>query len=823
MDSVLQKLSVSRYEEEDRQPPYFPCLKYQEKVDTLEEVLEIAPYFQHELNRYGVMTVSVKGHPLPDVILLQALGGQSYVIHWYKIREFGRLLLGHTATEDRLRMWGSSALEFLFTILESPQYIKFGCNIGDSLTKLQKAFGRAADYKYLPNVFGSMDLFNYNKSRHVYSTTLMSCVGKTMSKSWALGLQSLLHNQFDFQVYKESTFTTNKIGDWKDLPSFRKDHNQGTPALLRWRQEFLEPKQLLYCYLETVTLMRMFLQSVWYTVQKEKVKISPSDDMYQAIESFTVMVWSSDYDPRGRNQRKIEEAVEFLKKPRKVDITVQVLREQEAERRRIFKRKFEESSATTGPPDKQKKCSSTPDDDDLNLSFSQANEVLGQDGSDTSKVDQPSKQAVKVTSSTGDKSKAKDTQVQGDRSETKDTPVQGDKSETKDTPAQEDKSETKDSHAQADKSTTKDSQAQEEKSKTEDCSAHGNKSKDISRSPSIVDISSDDQLDVSGQQSEDQEIIELVETAYEADSETLVSGDLVFLGETSCDKYLRLSTNTYEYVDFYPSEDAETAKLDQLSDDRLSSKSVPDELKSAFRDAIRRREKLQLNPHFFDLMYPGDPIRRRYLCPKKKAVIQKAMEEADDIPPERQAKYKREKRQKEEKNLLKELKTRNVLEHLQPETFFTWNHCKDCGGAFHSANTKDCPVTRYQLGQGLLACDQWASPDFFTLYPCLYCEGLDHTTVVCAQMHAYCQACRVRGHKQGEECSKPMSFKAYKFKRLAPFGIRTRTAAAHSEHTDGAKWAFEPSKDLKAEPGRMSPLPRASDFTKFVFDEKTEK
>ena len=117
MDSVLQKLSVSRYEEEDRHPPYFPCLQYQQKVDRLEEVEEIEPIFKHELNRYGVMTITVKGYPQPDVIAIQALGGQSYLIRWNKIRELGKMILGSRFTEDDIRLWGHSSLDFLFTAL----------------------------------------------------------------------------------------------------------------------------------------------------------------------------------------------------------------------------------------------------------------------------------------------------------------------------------------------------------------------------------------------------------------------------------------------------------------------------------------------------------------------------------------------------------------------------------------------------------------------------------------------------------------------------------------------------------------------------------
>ena len=229
-----------------------------------------------------------------------------------------------------------------------------------------------------------------------------------------------------------------------------------------------------------------------------------------------------------------------------------------------------------------------------------------------------------------------------------------------------------------------------------------------------------------------------------------------------------------------------------------------EELK-AIEEAQSKRKLIQLRPHILDAILANVSIHGRYVDP-----VKGQMARVDGDPGHQHFQRNSNKRRTKLKNsIIQVLSTRTVPEHLLEDSLFLAAHCSDCGGKFHSPDTIQCPIARYHNGMKVV--DEHNTAGFFVLFPCLVCDSVIHTTVVCPELHAFCKVCHVRGHRPGQPCRFQAAFKA-RFDRFSRYGLRTYRATS-----EGDRWGYRPvDDDDSVKAGYLSDTEDEKDFTKFI-------
>ena len=89
LDAVLKSLPIQDYNADRTQThPYWQCLSQQKIVNSTSELTSMAFRFEHEVHKFGLLTLDLEGNDeLPDLILLQALGGPNWIINLYRIQQ----------------------------------------------------------------------------------------------------------------------------------------------------------------------------------------------------------------------------------------------------------------------------------------------------------------------------------------------------------------------------------------------------------------------------------------------------------------------------------------------------------------------------------------------------------------------------------------------------------------------------------------------------------------------------------------------------------------------------------------------------------------
>lgn len=270
------------------------CLRNQMVVTNLTELKIVRSRFRWELEMFQVFTMDLEGsESVPDLLLLQTLGGLVYVIQVWKLVDL--IGLQGVATE----------LDFVFQALASPKVVCLGRGIRRDIRDLCRGFANFIhyDYKAFPNIMDIVTLFEFNKGQGMYDPDM----AETWRDEYGLGVLSKAHNGFD---YKLKDWQKLKKQGWSrkaydKLPQCQKIINK-TPWMYQWKKATLHKDQLLYLYLDCSTVLKAVLDSVhFYLTVKDKDRQFLTDvaglDLFDALGQLFFKVWpDTEYKTRER-------------------------------------------------------------------------------------------------------------------------------------------------------------------------------------------------------------------------------------------------------------------------------------------------------------------------------------------------------------------------------------------------------------------------------------------------------------------------------------------------------------------------------------------
>ena len=171
LEQELEKLRTGTYEcqRQDRSP-YYECLQNQVVVNTFRKLCDFTDTFSRELQLYQVLTFDLGGFgTIPDIIVIQALGGKCWVIEVHKVLvdmemdAHTREPLIDSDWKDRIKDRFVRRLEDLLEAIESPNCLVIGCQVQKVVAQLMKAFNIKMDLQKVQNVFDTTELFKFNK------------------------------------------------------------------------------------------------------------------------------------------------------------------------------------------------------------------------------------------------------------------------------------------------------------------------------------------------------------------------------------------------------------------------------------------------------------------------------------------------------------------------------------------------------------------------------------------------------------------------------------------------------------------------------------
>ena len=222
--------------------------------------------FLKELKRSCVATFDLEGDlGIVDGIILQPLGGTCVYINVYEIlRGISKKRLVHE-------------LRFLFDVISSPKFIKLGSGIRGDLEELSDFF-REPRFAGSGHVFDTREMFEWNRDNGMYDPVLVS--QEAIGNRAGIPVLALLHNGFNHKCYDVKRFVRHNMGTIKDFDKFPAPRKIGPRGcdMYQWKKWNLEWYQQIYCYLDTTTVLRFFIDSVYFVLQGPFLNIDPDVD-----------------------------------------------------------------------------------------------------------------------------------------------------------------------------------------------------------------------------------------------------------------------------------------------------------------------------------------------------------------------------------------------------------------------------------------------------------------------------------------------------------------------------------------------------------------
>lgn len=801
LDEVFNLLPLNNYEETKTFQSY-DCLHDQLHFWGLKDLTDLEANVMPELNRFGVLSIDTEaqGGLLPEILSVQAMGGRQRIFHLHDLLESIDDSMTprqkHFGDEPRKEL--RKHLGWLLDVIESRHFLKIGYNIQEQIDYM--GHGMWAGNLPMANVLDVQVLYEYNQSRGMYRPDLLLDLGRHAG----FGKLAVLHNQYDHCVYDRDTFLWYRLGDWQKFDVHRKEFKGARPWMFRWRpdNQFLLPKQKLFLYLNLATPLRMLVQAIWWAIQEQDIYVSKKADLFDAVDLLAGKAWPKDYLVRSRNNRKIKEAKKYFQAQKERREERKALEREERQKRASSdveeKAEAELTQAFSGYPGprpvatglvpkggKRKTGGVTPlatvpeeastHYSDIGGAVDTLVEELASTGQDDSEMaEEQLGEAASAGALPHDSGAAGDLSGNESGKLVKSAPLVGT---------------AEPSSGQVDAvGLVSDSLADE-------AVYQGEKIFGVYYHPKTDRMGYEDRGPVMLVNEDatavmcycEQSFSTLLELRNHHESDCNVMGGHVSMGQDAGDEPAEKKT-----------------KVDTGATDLTVKYKAEEEV---IAEAVAKRHEIQLQPHHLDALLPDVSLFGRYVDPAK-ALLSKV----DGDPGHKHFERNSSKRRNKLKNnILAVLSKRTQPEHVLEDSLFMATHCSDCGGKYHSPDTIQCPVARYHNGMKVL--DHYTGAGFFTLFPCLFCESVLHTTVVCPELHSFCQHCWVRGHRPGQACRFKAAYKK-KFDQYSRYGFRTYRAA-----TDGARWSYKPLGDLDSvKSGYLSDTENKADFTTFILN-----
>ena len=767
----LGRLRVGRYDEpESRYPPFYRSTVNLRIIETVDGLRTMARRFREEAELYGLITLDIEGNsPVPDLLLVKALGGDSWAI-W--IRRLSNKLWDLSDFErdrrfDDAKRIMIGELQFLFEILENSKIYKVGVDIKRDVETLAKFF-RRPQLREAKSLYDSGDLFrktrDLDKDKRIYDHQLLQRIGEYDN----LGMVALVFNGYNHKCYDKKKCDSRNICDYRKLPYYRKTDLGGVPWMYVWNQSKLEPRQQLYLNGDMVTPLRQVILTIGKMAIHRMLDVERGD-LYDSITLLFQKMWPHRDASRKKDVTKIERARAWSKQSR----TVMSRREQEQrastsrreqEPRASTSRRDQESGRSTGHRDKEPRASTSrrneetrtstgkqdsdrradrrnPRDsprtdeeqaceDDLQVDFRQVDAATGL-GSDEAWVEADSPKVIErviVLSECGPESEDERVSQEIERTP---SPIRSPTEQTVEEP---------DRHRPKKRPAEEENFSEEKKSRSEP------------RGPpeSARPETDEDRISASTEVDE--------------------------LGDSGMDSELRYTVEEREGV----------------------------------RTAREWRSRFEVEKHPADAYLSGVPLLERYRDPTRY--------EDPDMPTIDRKDTAKRRQDREIKQMDRELESRRQPEYLVYNPIFVYDHCRGCGGfaRVHHHHSIYCPVVRYH--KGLKIPDRYTGTEFFGVFPCQYCMSCHHTTPVCPVLHALCSICHERGHTHNAHLTGRFNIEVERrrFRRFSALGFRTHSATVNGVHISATKWGSKPNLETHDHPGQLSPGPHRTDYSAYV-------
>ena len=263
-----------------------PSPDHFEEIWTVEDLARAGTRFAAEVKRYRVFTFDLEGEPVaPEGLVLLPVGGTCVYVHINAVVSSA----GYRTLRDEL--------QFLFDVLDSPEFIKIGSGIRTDVSDLCTAF-RMPRIDGRCHILDTHQVFVNNKENGLYHERLE----KAIKNKTGLKAIALTHARYDHKCYSQKDFKKNhgNTDSWRDFPLARRilPGVKGQPGACRmyeWRCSALAPYQRVYVYLDATIVVRFLLESMSFAVQEGRIR--GETGFHRIVARFLQSVHGESFDP----------------------------------------------------------------------------------------------------------------------------------------------------------------------------------------------------------------------------------------------------------------------------------------------------------------------------------------------------------------------------------------------------------------------------------------------------------------------------------------------------------------------------------------------